>query len=107
LSENVILFTLYLPGDPEVILDQFPLSEPGQLSHGACVTTITQQELSTAAYVANCKILEEGFAAQNPSGRPYPYSFYGNPDYTAENRADCVYLLRGFHTGVLPPGPGV
>jgi hypothetical protein len=26
-------------------------------------------------------VLEEHvFAATNPTGRPYPYSFYGNPD---------------------------
>ena len=37
---------------------------------------------------------------------PYPYSFYGNPNYTADNRLDCVYFLWSFHTGALPPGPG-
>lgn len=33
-------------------------------------------------------------------------AFYGNPAYTARNRADCVRFLRAFHTGQLPPGPG-
>jgi hypothetical protein len=105
-SDDVVIFTLYIPGDPEIIVDQFPLSEPGDLTRGACVSTITNQELTTAAYVANCKVLEGFFAAESATGKPYPYSFYGNPEYTAKNRADCVSFLRGFHTGTLPPGPG-
>jgi hypothetical protein len=36
----------------------------------------------------------------------YPYYFYGNPDYLANNRSDCMRLLRGFHEGTLVPGPG-
>ena len=69
-------------------------------SHGACVSTTATGDLSGSAYAANCKLLEEvAFGS-------YPYSFYGNPDYTAQNRADCIYFLRAFHTGQLPPGPG-
>jgi hypothetical protein len=75
-------------------------------SRGACASSVARGELSTAAYVANCKTLEPDFAAQNATGRPYPYSFYGNPAYTANNRSDCVLFLRAFHTGQLPPGPG-
>jgi hypothetical protein len=75
-------------------------------SRGACASSVARGELSTAAYVANCKTLEPDFAAQNGTGRPYPYSFYGNPAYTANNRSDCVFFLRAFHTGQLPPGPG-
>jgi hypothetical protein len=77
-------------------------------SRGACASSIAGGGvLSTAAYVANCKLLEQDFAAGNETGRPYPYSFYGNPDYTAQNRRGCVFFLRAFHTGQLPPGPGV
>ena len=32
---------------------------------------------------------------------PFPYRFYGNPAYQANNRLDCIRLLRGFHTGEL------
>ena len=86
------------------VVGGFPVAGPGELTRGACVSTITRQELTTAAYVANCKILEQSFAEENPSGRPYPYSFYGNPEYTAKTRAGCVAFLRAFHTGALPPG---
>jgi hypothetical protein len=75
-------------------------------SRGACASSVTKGEPSNAAYVANCKAMEPMFAADSPSGRPYPYSFYGNPAYTARNRRDCVVLLQGFHSGELPPGPG-
>lgn len=77
-------------------------------SRGACASTVATGtgQPSNAAFVANCKELEKGFAAESETGRPYPYSFYGNPDYTARNRRDCVVLLRGFHSGQLPPGPG-
>src|ERR687893_2658844 len=59
-------------------------------SRGACASSVARGELSTAAYVANCKTLEPGFAEENGTGRPYPYSFYGNPAYTAKNRRGCV-----------------
>ena len=74
-------------------------------SRGACASSVARGQPSTAAYVANCKAQEPDFAAQNASGRPYPYSFYGNPAYTAKNRSDCVYFIRAVHTGQLPPGP--
>ena len=76
-------------------------------SRGACASSVARGELSTAAYVGSCKTQEPVFAAQNETGRPYPYSFYGNPAYTARNRSDCVFFLRAFHTGQLPPGPGI
>jgi hypothetical protein len=61
---------------------------------------------STAAAIANCKGLEdEVFSPTNGGGKPYPYAFYGNPAYVANNRADCVWFLRAFHTGLLPPAP--
>ena len=76
-------------------------------SRGACASSVAHGgELSTAAYIANCKTLEPDFEAQSETGRPYPYSFYGNPAYIAENRSECVFFLRAFHTGQLPPGPG-
>jgi hypothetical protein len=76
---------------------------------GGCTSTVASVGIdallggafpSTAAAVENCKFLEANFF-----GDGYPYAFYGNPDYTAKNRADCVYFLRAFHTGALPPGP--
>jgi len=75
-------------------------------SRGACASSVAQGKPSTAAYVANCKALEPDFAAANGTGRPYPYSFYGNAAYTARNRSECVYFVRAFHTGQLPPGGG-
>jgi hypothetical protein len=39
--------------------------------------------------------LESHFAAENASGKPYPYSFYGKEEFTAKNRVGCVALLRG------------
>jgi len=77
-------------------------------SGGGCVSTVASVGIdaliagafpSTAAAIENCKFLE-----QNAFGG-YPYSFYGNPDYTAKNRADCKRFLEAFHTGALPPGP--
>jgi hypothetical protein len=97
-SEGVFILELRLDG---VVVDEVPLAEPGQMTVGACVSTIVNQQLSTAGYVANCTVLEPMFASQNLDGRPYPYSFYGNPDYTAQNRADCIALLRSFHTAIL------
>jgi hypothetical protein len=79
-------------------------------SGGGCVSTVASVGVealmagafpSNAAAIENCKFLEE-----TAFGGGYPYSFYGNPAYTAYNRADCVYFVRAFHTGQLPPGPG-
>ena len=97
-SANVIIAQISVGG---VVVEAFPLAEPGDMSRGACVSTLTRGELTTAAYVANCKVLENGFAMANPSGRPYPYAFYGDPDLTAKNRAGCVALLRMFHTSIV------
>lgn len=72
---------------------------------GACASSVAQGfngtgSLTTAAFVGQCKFLEdEGVVS-------YPYAFYGNPDYLANDRADCMRLLRGFHEGTLIPGPG-
>lgn len=75
-------------------------------SRGACISTLLANELSIAAYNNNCRTLErEVFSPSNGGGRPYPYTFYGNPEYRANNRWDCIRLLRGFHTGALQPGP--
>lgn len=75
-------------------------------SLAACVSSLQAGRVSWLAFYQNCQQLEGSFAEENESGRPYPYSFYGNPDYTANNRLDCVYFVWSFHTGALPPGPG-
>jgi len=75
-------------------------------SLAACVSSLQLGRVSWLAFYQNCQDLEGRFAMDNESGRPYPYSFYGNPNYTANNRLDCVYFLWSFHTGALPPGPG-
>ena len=75
-------------------------------SLAACVSSLQAGRVSWLAFYQNCQELEGMFASESASGRPYPYSFYGNPNYTANNRLDCVYFLWSFHTGALPPGPG-
>lgn len=84
-------FFVEIPG-----VGSIPLAIP---SKGGCVSSYATGNLSNAAFIANCKALEAEVGG-------YPYAFYGNPAYTAENRADCVYFLRAFHSGQLPPGPG-
>ncbi|CAA9215797.1 MAG: hypothetical protein AVDCRST_MAG10-390 [uncultured Acidimicrobiales bacterium] len=79
--------------------------EPVELSFEACVSSLFLGRLSWLAYYQNCAELEGFFAMENASGQPYPYSFYGNPGYTANNRFDCIYFVWSFHTGQLPPGP--
>lgn len=91
LSGGVILAQIRVGGE---VVEEFPLSEPGQMSQGGCVSTLTTNELTTAAYVANCKVLEPMFGG-------YPYAFYGDPNLMAKNRADCVSLLRSFHTSIV------
>jgi hypothetical protein len=80
----------------------FPFVLP---STGACASSVAQGfdgtgPLTTAAFAGQCKFLEDIGVVS------YPYAFYGNPDYLARNRADCMRLLRGFHEGTLIPGPG-
>ena len=75
-------------------------------SLAACVSSLTLGRVSWLAFYQNCQQLEAGFAEENASGLPYPYSFYGNPNYTANNRFDCIYFVWSFHTGRLQPGPG-
>ncbi len=75
-------------------------------SLAACVSSLALGRVSWLAYYQNCQQLERTlFVADNPSGQPYPYSFYGNPNYTAHNRFDCIFFIWSFHTGQLPPGP--
>jgi hypothetical protein len=73
---------------------------------GACASSVAQGftgtgPLTTAAFIGQCKFLEDAGVVS------YPYAFYGNPDYLANNRSDCKDLLRGFHEGTLIPGPGI
>lgn len=73
-------------------------------SNGGCASSVAQgfpesYVLTKAAFNSQCKFLEEVIPIE------YPYNFYGNPDYEAKNRADCMYFLSAFHYGELPPGP--
>lgn len=80
------------------------------LNRAGCITTVLgggnvdpvpYTALSTTAINAQCKFLESTGLVSG-----YPYQFYGNPDYEAKNRSDCIFFLREFHLGNLPPGPG-
>ena len=81
-------------------------------SDGGCASSVAQgfpdsYVLSGSAFNAQCKFLEGGVMMGDEYFQlTYPYSFYGNPAYTAKNRADCHYFLSAFHYGLLPPGPG-
>ena len=91
-----------------------PTRVPGRHRRGlpdqcywACVTTLRRNDtlpvpyngLSNLAYSNQCKLLEdEGIV-------DYPYAFYGNPDYLACQRLDCINFLRSFHTGPTPSTP--
>ncbi|MEX1287708.1 MAG: hypothetical protein AB1Z57_07210 [Acidimicrobiia bacterium] len=67
-------------------------------SDGGCASSVAQGfdgtfenwSLSTSAFVSQCKFLEG-------MGIEYPYAFYGDPDLTANNRADCWRILKSFH----------
>lgn len=72
-------------------------------SNGGCASSVAQgfpesYVLTGSAFMSQCKFLED-------MGIDWPYAFYGNPDYLAQNRADCKYFLSSFHYGLLPPGP--
>jgi hypothetical protein len=85
-EDNVFMVTV--PG-----LGELPLP---MATKGGCVSSWATGRVSTAGYAAQCRLLEgEVFT--------YPYAFYGM--YLAENRADCIRILRGVHTGelALPP----
>ena len=75
-----------------------------------CVTTVKRggnrlpvsyRALSHLAVKSQCRMLERQGVIPG-----YPYNFYGNPAYRALSRNDCIFFLRAFHLGVLPPGPG-
>lgn len=102
------------PGDPnpsKLCREILPVLDPEASEFlgtgGGCVSSVASIGVdalmnnafpSTSAAIENCKGIEAEVGG-------YPYAFYGNPDYLAKNRADCVYFLRGFHSGQLPPGP--
>lgn len=103
------------PAGGEVTAYWVPLKYPDGVedlaiqSLAGCVTTVRRggnelpvpyTALSTVAINAQCRYLEKQGAVT------YPYDFYGNPAYHARNRADCIFFLRSFHLGTLPPGPG-
>ena len=105
-SGNVVPFTAYwVPMKSPAGVEDLPV-----LNRAGCITTVLAggnvepvpyTALSTTAINAQCKFLEGTAIADG-----YPYRFYGNPKYEAKNRSDCVYFLRQFHLGNLPPGPG-
>lgn len=94
-------------GNTVLVVTPFGAEETELASFAACVSSLALGRLSWLAYWQNCAELEGFFALENETGEPYPYSFYGNPNYTAFNRFDCVYFVWAFHTGQLPPGPGL
>ena len=101
-SGNIVDFTAYwVPMEYPFGTEELPI-----LNKAGCITTVLAggkvepvpfDALSTTAINAQCKYLEA-------TAIEYPYEFYGNPDYYAKNRSDCVYFLRAFHLGELPPG---
>jgi hypothetical protein len=105
-SGNIVPFTAYwVPMAYPDGVDDLPV-----LNRAGCITTVLAggnvepvpyAALSTTAINAQCKFLESTALAGG-----YPYRFYGNPNYEAKNRSDCIYFLRQFHLGNLPPGPG-
>lgn len=68
-------------------------------SDGGCASSVAQGfdgtfenwNLSMSAFNSQCKWLEAVGAVE------YPYAFYGNPDWMAKNRADCMKILHFFH----------
>jgi hypothetical protein len=67
---------------------------------GGNVVPVPYDALTIPAYNSQCRWLEDVGIVPG-----YPYEFYGNPNYHAESRVDCIYFLRSFHLGLLPPGP--
>ena len=112
-------------------LENLGLSRGACVSSVATSGATTADEIvpSQAAYIANCKDLEVSAFAADGDGRPYPYQFYkgmlDNPvvaseffgpelapvvvanylanqsAFVADNRAGCVRVLRGLHSGEL------
>ena len=77
---------------------QFLATQPGgcesSIASVGAEALMTGAFPSNAAAVGNCKLIEAEVGG-------YPYAFYGNPEWTAYNRADCVQLLRFFHGGFV------
>ncbi len=114
-----------------ILAQEVPPPPPGQTLYqfigtkpGACQSTLASVGLdglasgafpSNAAAIGNCKSLEKtAFMAQTPEdGKPYPYDFYLGmappqlrPLLHADNRSECVAVLRRIHGGLLGPPPG-
>jgi hypothetical protein len=104
-SGSFVPFTAYwVPMDYPFGEEDLPI-----LNQAGCITTVLAggnvepvpyTALSTTVINAQCKFLE-GTAIPG-----YPYRFYGNPACEATNRSDCIFFLRQFPLGELPPGPG-
>ena len=104
-GNNVDFAAYWLPMQFEEGVEDFPIP-----NLAGCATTLRRaggdlpvppSALSRLAINAQCEMLE------NDPDEPitYPYEFYGNPSYGAANREDCIFFLRQFHLGHLPPGP--
>ena len=95
---------MYASGPIQGVGTDVLLSETIEPGTGRAQRT-TETIFSDGSTFNRLTVLEELFALES-GDVPYPYSFYGNPDYTANDRLDCVYFLWSFHTGQLQPGPG-
>ena len=104
-GNNVDFAAYWLPMQFEEGVEDFPIP-----NLAGCATTLRRagghmpvapSALSRLAINAQCEMLEN-----DPDlAITYPYEFYGNPLYRAANREDCIFFLRQFHVGNLPPGP--
>ncbi len=74
----------------------FPLEIP---SHGGCTSTAATGELSTAAYIANCKVLKQ----EMPEIYNLATDIRDNVNYGGfgGRPSTCAAVLRGYHTGTL------
>ena len=90
----------YPDGTVEDLAIQTLLGCATTVHKGGGTLPVPYDSLTIPAYNGQCRYLEQELGIVS-----YPYDFYGNPEYHAENRADCIYFLRSFHLGLLPPGP--
>ncbi len=88
-SQRCVNDTIMIEVAPGVFI---PLEIP---SHGGCVSSTATGELSQAAYIANCKVIEQTDpeAFNRPTSvNPAQYGFGGKLN-------TCADVLRAYHTG--------